>query len=117
MDKLIENRNAYLAEHPRAKVEVALRKVTEKLERLKLDGWLLSRVSGRTITLEEDAETLAELSKLDGCYVLKTDLTSKQADRRTVHDRYKDLAQVEWAFRTSKTAHLECRPIHVRLAT
>ena len=117
VNKLIENRNAYLAEHPRAKVEVALRKVTEKLERLKLDGWLSARASGRTLTLEEDAEALAELAKLDGCYVLKTDLTPEQADRRTVHDRYKDLAQVEWAFRTSKTAHLECRPIHVRLAT
>ena len=59
----------------------------------------------------------AELSKLDGCYVLKTDLTSERADGPTVHDRYKDLAQVEWAFRTSKTTHLECRPIHVRPAT
>ena len=116
-NKFLEQQNAYLAEHPRAKVEVALRKVTEKLQRLKLDGWLSARASGRTLTLEEDAEALAELAKLDGCYVLKTDLTSEQADRRTVHDRYKDLAQVEWAFRTSKTAHLECRPIHVRLAT
>jgi hypothetical protein len=31
-----------------------------------------------------------------------------------VHDRYKDLTEVEIAFRTSKTAHLELRPIHVR---
>jgi len=28
-----------------------------------------------------------------------------------VHDRYKDLACVEQAFRTCKTAHLEVRPI------
>ena len=117
VNKLLEQQNAYLAEHPRAKVKVALRKVTHKIERLKLDGWLRASESGRTITLEENAEALAELSKLDGCYVLKTDLTSEQADRRTVHNRYKDLAQVEWAFRTSKTTHLECRPIHVRLAT
>jgi transposase len=33
---------------------------------------------------------------------------------QTVHSRYKDLAQVEWAFRTSKTAELEMRPINVR---
>ena len=31
-----------------------------------------------------------------------------------VHDRYKDLALVEQGFRTSKTAHLEMRPIYVR---
>ena len=36
-----------------------------------------------------------------------------------MHDRYKgykDLSQVESAFRTSKTVELELRPIHVRLA-
>ena len=32
-----------------------------------------------------------------------------------VHERYKDLALIEWAFRQSKTVHLEMRPIHVRL--
>ncbi len=32
-----------------------------------------------------------------------------------MHARYKDLAKVEWAFRTSKTVELEMRPIHVRL--
>jgi hypothetical protein len=33
-----------------------------------------------------------------------------------VPDRYKDLAEVEQAFRTCKTAHLETRPIYVRTA-
>ncbi|MGH9350768.1 MAG: hypothetical protein ACRD2G_01175 [Terriglobia bacterium] len=33
-----------------------------------------------------------------------------------VHDRYKDLAQVEQAFRTCKTTHLETRPVWVRTA-
>jgi len=31
-----------------------------------------------------------------------------------VHDRYKDLTEVEMAFRTSKTVHLEMRPVYVR---
>ena len=30
--------------------------------------------------------------------------------------RYKALALVEWAFRTSKTVELEMRPVYVRLA-
>jgi hypothetical protein len=46
--------------------------------------------------------------------VLKTDLTPAQADKQTVHSRYKDLALVEQAFRISKTVELEMRPIHVR---
>jgi len=67
-----------------------------------------------TLTVNEDAQT--EAAKLDGCYVLKTDLTPAQAPKEMVHDRYKDLASVEQAFRSCKTAHLEVRPIFLRLA-
>ena len=66
-----------------------------------------------TLTVNADAQR-AE-AKLDGCYVLKTDLTPQQAQKEIVHDRYKDLASVEHAFRTCKTAHLEVRPIFLRL--
>jgi transposase len=52
-----------------------------------------------------------------GCYCLKTDVLSEQASKETIHDRYKDLAHVEWAFRTSKTGLLEARPFYVRLET
>ncbi len=34
-----------------------------------------------------------------------------------INERYKSLSNVEWAFRSSKTTHLEMRPIHVRLAS
>ena len=54
-----------------------------------------------------------ELSKLDGFYCLKTDVPAAQAAKELVHERYKDLAEVEWAFRTSKST-LEVRPIFVR---
>jgi hypothetical protein len=36
------------------------------------------------------------------------------ASKQVVHDRYKDLTEVEMAFRTSKTVHLEMRPVYVR---
>ncbi|MCG2711961.1 MAG: transposase [Candidatus Omnitrophica bacterium] len=51
---------------------------------------------------------------LDGCYVIKTDLSESAADKQTVHDRYKELAQVEQAFRDCKTVSLEVRPVFVR---
>jgi transposase len=62
----------------------------------------------------KDPRALGEIAKLDGCYVLKTDLAREAASKETVHERYKDLALVEWAFRESKTVHLEMRPIYVR---
>jgi hypothetical protein len=46
--------------------------------------------------------------------VLNTDLTPAQAPKEMVHDRYKELASVERAFRTCTTAHREVRPIFLR---
>jgi hypothetical protein len=106
----------YLAIHGRAKAEVALRKVRQKAQQLKILDILHISEEGRQVTLSVDAEALAEVSKLDGCYVLKTDLTVQQCVKEVVHARYKDLAQVEWAFRTSKTMQLEMRPLFLRLA-
>ena len=108
--------NTYLAEHPRAAVDVARRKIEAFHKKLRLPAIELN-VIDRTISITKQVEAWQEVSKLDGCYCLKTDLSSKQASKETVHDRYKDLSQVEWAFRTSKTSLLEARPIYVRLAS
>ena len=86
----------------------------QKIDKLRLPAWLSVSSEGRTLSLIRDEEALAEISKLDGCYCLKTDLTSQAASKEVVHDRYQGLANVEWAFRTCKTSHLEVRPIFVR---
>lgn len=107
--------NQYLKEHQRAKEEVALKKIDGKIKKLKLSEWVTVTINERAISISIDKDELAKESKLDGCYVLKTDLTKKQAAKEIVHDRYKDLTLVEMAFRTSKTVELEVRPINVRL--
>ena len=115
----IDKRNQYLREHPRASVAVALREVRRRAAQLRITGWTMAAgdEEDRRIALSVDEASLAEESKLDGCYVLKTDLSPKAASKEIVHGRYKDLAMVEQAFRTSKTVELEMRPINVRLAT
>jgi len=112
----VKKQNDYLTEHPRASMAVALRRINDRCEKLKVSKWVKVVASDRRISLSTDQEILAEIEKLDGCYVLKTDLKKKAADKETIHSRYKDIAQVEWAFRTSKTVHLEMRPVNVRLA-
>jgi hypothetical protein len=82
---------------------------------LRIGGWITFDLKQRTITVHKDADALAQAIKLDGCYVLKTDLSKTAASKEIIHERYKDLALVEWVFRQSKTVHLEMRPIHVRL--
>ena len=81
---------------------------------LRLSDWVELTVEERTITLTVKTSAQQEAAKLDGCYVLKTDLTPAQAPKELVHDRYKDLASVEQAFRSCKTVHLEVRPIFLR---
>lgn len=112
----ISKQNEYLASHERARVDVALRKANERCVKLRIDKWAAVSACGRDLSPAIDDDALGEAEKLDGCYVLKTDLDKCLADKETVHERYKDLALVEWAFRTSKTVQLEMRPIHVRLA-
>ena len=106
--------STYLAAHPRAKVSTAVRRLEQRLKSLGLSHWMSVHSQERTLTLSQDAEALEEESKLDGCYVLRTDLSVEQASKETVHARYKSLGEVEQAFRRSKTVELEMRPVHVR---
>jgi hypothetical protein len=106
----------YLSAHPRAKVATAEKKVRAKIAQLKLADWLQVESQGRSLKLTVNTAALADASRLDGCYVLKTDLDPNAASKEVVHARYKDLAEVEQAFRTCKTTHLETRPIYVRTA-
>jgi transposase len=114
VNKKIKQANEYLAAHPRAKVSAALAKLTAMVNRFKLSGWAALEAKDRTLVLNASPEALEQEQKLDGCYVLKTDLPPEAADRHIVHKRYKDLAFVERAFRTSKTGQLEMRPVYVR---
>ena len=113
----IEKQNKYLKDHKQAKVQTALNQIRAKCLRLKLSGWVSVMAEQRQIVLHIDEDALTEIAKLDGCYVLKSDLSTALATKETIHDRYKDLSFVESAFRSSKTVNLELRPIHVRLAT
>jgi len=112
----VDAKNRYLSEHGRAKIEIALRDVRAKIRKLWISGWLKVGAEGRRLILEVDEAALTHESRFDGCYVLKTDLPRVVANKEVVHDRYKDLAKVDRAFRAMKTAHLEVRPVYVRLA-
>ena len=107
--------NQYLTDHPRAQAQGAVQKLVARAKTLRLSDWVELTVEERSITLTVNTSAQQEEAKLDGCYVLKTDLTPSQAPKEIVHDRYKDLASVERAFRSCKTVHLEVRPIFLRL--
>jgi hypothetical protein len=115
LGQAVDRYNGYLKNHPRAKVEVGRRILQQKATRLRIAEWVSIEVNDRMFSIQVNSVALAETSKLDGCYVLKSDLPSALASKEAIHDRYKDLTLVEKAFRTCKTVHLEMRPIYVRL--
>jgi len=116
LKKFICKKNTYLAEHKKAKTDVAVRDTKSYLTRLKLDKYCTISFEKRVLNLEIDNESKKEIERLDGCYVIKTDLPKTEISTEEAHDRYKDLSQVETAFRTIKTGFLEIRPIFLRNA-
>lgn len=110
VEKALAQANTYLDQHPRAHVRTRQRHLNAQLQRLRIDGWLKLSVTQRRLKLTPDDSALKEESKLDGCYVVESDLKAEQAQAQTIHDRYKDLQRVERDFRTLKTGHLEIRP-------
>lgn len=114
--KVCAQKAQYLAEHPRAKVNVAKRKIKQFIAKVKIDKWLKVRVKSRSFRVEINDIELREIEKLDGCYAIKTNLSAADVSKETIHDRYKSLAEVEWAFRTMKTILLHIRSIYVRKA-
>jgi len=59
-----------------------------------------------------DTLKISTEQKLDGCYIIKTNLPPETMTTQEVVDSYKALGNVERAFRNMKTITLEMRPIH-----
>jgi len=111
--KKAEEQTKHLEAHPKADATKALKRIEAKIKQLKADRWLFAKEESRNITIVKDDEALSHEALLDGCYAIKSDVSREAADAQTLHDRYCDLENVERAFRTMKTAHLELRPVYV----
>lgn len=114
VETLCEAQNLYLQKHPKAKVETAINVITAKIAKLKIHKWLNVIAEERVLKLQISEEQKTEQVKLDGCYVIKSNVQRKMASPEHIHLKYKDLALVEQAFRTCKQSIEEIRPIYVR---
>lgn len=114
LKKLCKLKSEYLLEHPRAKVSTAIKKINNFAKKLNIDAWAKTNAIEREFDIKIDKDKLTEIEKLDGCYAIKSNISLTDASKETIHARYKDLADVEWAFRTMKTTLLHIRGIFVR---
>jgi transposase len=135
-EKLVACRNADLAYRRKHKREALLKATTEALEKIQqmiARGYLKDKDKigvrvGRVInqykmakhfkleitenqfSFAVDEEKVSEETALDGIYVIRTSLTDTLSAEDAVR-HYKELSQVERAFRSIKTTDLEVRPI------
>lgn len=114
LHKELTEQNDYLTNHPRALVKTALKALENKATKLKLTKFISFEADARHITMIRDESALLEAAKLDGIYVIKTDILQEDASKEFIHQKYKSLSRVEKAFRTMKTGYLEVRPVFVR---
>ena len=71
------------------------------------------------LTIKDDSfsyqrldQQIAEEASLDGFYVIRTSLSRERMSAEDTVRTYKDLSQVEWAFRSMKSVDLKVRPIY-----
>jgi len=112
--KRVAERNAFVAQSARAKPEAGLRRLEQWARQHKLLAFVELTLNQRQIELQIDEAAQQEAALLDGCYCIETDVPAESMSTQDVHDRYKDLQQVERNFRRLKTAFLEVRPIYLR---
>src|SRR6266446_6470490 len=113
---LMTARNAFVRTAKRAQPAAGLRTLQAWVTRHKLAGWVQLSLQERDIIVTVDEAAQTEASRFDGCYVLETDVPRTVLEAQAVHDRYRDLHEVEQDFRTMKTGLLEVRPVFVRKA-
>jgi hypothetical protein len=68
LQRLIEERNQYLLEHPKAVIEKAVESVRLRAKKLKISTWVKITSSGRSLSHEIDNGQMQKESALDGCF-------------------------------------------------
>ena len=97
----------------RGKDKIAL-KVGAVINRHKVAKHFEIVVSDDDLVFTRKHEAIAAEAALDGIYVVRTSLAAGTLDATSLVRSYKQLANVERAFRSCKTVDLEVRPIHHR---
>ena len=84
------------------------------INRYKMAKHFAVTITDSDVTFERKTAQIAAEAALDGIYVLRTSLKPETLDATSTVKTYKQLAQVERAFRSLKTVDIEVRPIHHR---
>ena len=98
----------------RGKDKIGVR-VGRVLERSKVGKHFRYRITEESFHFERDERSIAEEAALDGLYVIRTSVAEAELGAEAVVRAYKELSEVEQAFRILKDFGLEVEPIRHHL--
>jgi transposase len=78
----------------------------------KMGKFIMFHGSGDQLSYSLDEAKIKQESSLDGCYIIYTDVPADDMTAVETVECYKNLMQVEQAFRSMKTVRLEIRPVY-----
>jgi transposase len=93
------------------------KKVGEWINKYKMKKHFLINIQEDAIDFQRDIKKIEEEALLDGFYVIRSSLLSKELmNAEQLVESYKNLSKVETAFRCLKSIDLEIRPIYHRIS-
>ena len=98
----------------RGKDKIGLR-LGKVINHYKVAKHFIVQIEEQSFSFHRDSEKIAEEAALDGIYVIRTSVAEALLPAENTVRAYKDLSQVEHAFRSLKTVDLKVRPIYHRL--
>jgi len=81
------------------------------INQYKMGKFILFHGEGEHLSYTLDEAKIEQESRLDGCYIIYTDVSADDLTAVEAVESYKSLLQVEQAFRNMKKVELEIRPI------
>lgn len=94
----------------RGKDQIGLR-VGRELKSTKMQKHFELLIEDDSFSYRRHEEQISREAALDGLYVIRTSLNAETLSAERTVSAYKDLSQVEWAFRSLKSIDLHVRPI------
>jgi len=82
------------------------------VNKYKMGKFIIFEGEGESLAYSVDETKIEQEARLDGCYIIYTDVSPEDMTATEVVQSYKNLIQVEQAFRNMKTVQLEIRPIY-----
>lgn len=95
----------------RGKAQIGLR-VGRELKSTKMAKHFELQIQDDSFGYARREAQIAQEAALDGLYVVRTSVEENVFSAEQTVSNYKDLSQVEWAFRSLKTMDLQVRPIY-----